>query len=421
MKKVEDLGIQYLEIYSGQTLSIDMPDVKIGHNLSGDHIKIVKRNLMMHGITPVSYGVVNFQNDEESMRKVFDFAKNMGIATIMTEPEYDDYSLIEKMAQEYKINVAIHNHPIPSKFALPKTVLEHIHGSNERIGVCADTGHWMRSGVDPLDALRLLDGRILNVHLKDLNEFGSKDAYDVPFGFGKGKIHDILAELTMQNYRGYLAIEHENKDEVDNPSPSVKKGIEYIKNITSFAGYEEILGWSNGRYNKHGWNHYGPGYFEIDEKTGILKSQGGMGLFWYSANTFKDFILELDFKCEEKFTNSGIFLRVPGIPNSNEYIFHSFEIQIDDAGEGIHITGAVYDAKPPTGDTSKPTGEWNHFKITCKGNNYKVELNDTMVVDWETEPHGKIRDFADEGYIGLQNHDSRAPVYFRNIFVKELK
>jgi hypothetical protein len=41
------------------------------------------------------------------------------------------------------------------------------------------------------------------------------------------------------------------------------------------------------------------------------------------------------------------------------------------------------------------------------------------VVDWKAESRGKIKDFSREGYLGLQNHDSISPVYFRNIYVKE--
>lgn len=105
LKKVEDLGIEYLEAYNGQVLSSDMPEVKFGYDLNDDQIKLVKRKLMEHGISLVSYGVVNFENNEESMRKVFDFAKKMGIKTIMTEPQYDDYFLIERMVKEYNIKI----------------------------------------------------------------------------------------------------------------------------------------------------------------------------------------------------------------------------------------------------------------------------------------------------------------------------
>lgn len=185
-------------------------------------------------------------------------------------------------------------------------------------------------------------------------------------------------------------------------------------------GFEQILKAANGRYEKHGWNHYGPGYFDLDPETGILTSHGGMGLFWYSVKEYADFVLELEFKCADRNTNSGIFLRVPGVPTSDDYIYHSFEIQIDDAGEGIHATGAVYDAEAPRARASRAPGEWNHYRITFRGSHITVELNGTVVTDWDAEPRGKVRDFAPRGYIGLQNHDDRSPVYFRNIKVREL-
>jgi len=185
-------------------------------------------------------------------------------------------------------------------------------------------------------------------------------------------------------------------------------------------GFEQILKASNGRYEKHGWNHYGPGYFSLDPESGILTSHGGMGLFWYAAREYGDFVLELEFMCADRHTNSGVFLRVPGVPASDDYIYHSFEIQIDDTSEGIHATGAAYDAEAPRTRASRAPGEWNHYRITFQGNRIMVELNGTKVLDWEAEPRGKVRDFAPRGYIGLQNHDDRSPVYFRNIYVKDL-
>jgi len=215
-------------------------------------------------------------------------------------------------------------------------------------------------------------------------------------------------------------VEHENQKELDNPSPSVKKGMEYIKSITYYYDYEEILSYRYGGYSKAGWNHYGPGYFILDEKTGILKSQGGMGLFWYSVKKYKDFVLELEYKTTKKDTNSGVFYRVPEMPVSDDYIYHSFEIQVYDVGKDVYKTAAVYDAEPPKFDAFKQTGEWNHYKITVKGKNVQVELNGKLVVNWQMEPRGKVKDFALEGYIGLQNHDSISPVFYRNRFIKEL-
>ena len=184
-------------------------------------------------------------------------------------------------------------------------------------------------------------------------------------------------------------------------------------------GFEQILKAKNGRYTKEGWNHYGPGYFDLDPETGVLTSHGGMGLFWY-AKEYANFVVDIEFKCADANTNSGVFIRVPGVPSSDDYIYHSFEIQIADAGEGIHQTGAVYDAEAPLELASYPPGEWNRFRITFDGDRIAVELNGKLVVDWQAEPRGKVTDLASKGYIGLQNHDDRSPVYFRNIYVKQL-
>ena len=420
LEKAKALGIDFVQPYPGQALRPDKPEVEFDHNLSEENIQWVQRKLEEHGQYLIAYGVVEFDNTEEDMRKVFDFAKNLGIRTVVAEPKFDDFALLERMVKEYNINVAIHNHPSPSKYARPESVLERIKGLDERIGACVDTGHWMRSGVKPLEGLKMLEGRIIDVHLKDLDAFGVLEAEDVPFGQGKANVHDILAELTNQNFRGYLAVEYEKEADALNPAPPIKKGIEYIKSITYYEGFEEILSWWNGTFSKHGWNHYGPGYFVLDEKTGVLKSQGGMGLLWYSRKKYRDFVLELEFKSSQTDTNSGIFLRIPEIPTSDDYIYHSFEVQIYDCGSGIHKTGAVYDAEAPRSDAFKPTGEWNFCKITFRGDFIHVELNGVEVIGWKAEPRGKIKDFAAAGYIGFQNHDSISPVYFRNIYVKEL-
>jgi len=421
VEKTKALGIKYLQAYPGQPLSVEDKGVGFGHQLTDAQIEAVRRKLAEAGMEVVGYGVVDIGRTEAEMRKAFDFARKMGIQVIVTEPEDADFPGLYKLVKEYDIRIAVHNHPEPSKYAKPQTAFDRIKGLDERIGVCADPGHWMRGGHRPLDALRLLQGRVMDVHIKDRSDFGTApNVDDVAIGDGKAGLRDILAELSRQDFGGYLTIEYENEKEAAVPEPATRKGLENIRALTDFNGFTRLLSRWNWRYSKHGWNHYGPGHFELDEKTGVLKSQGGMGLLWYSVRKWRDFVLDLEFQCAQKDTNSGIFYRLPDLPVSDDYIYHSFEVQIYDAGEGIHQTGAVYDAAAPARAASKPTGEWNHMRITCQGKRIRVELNGVQVVDWPMEPRGKIKDFAAEGYIGLQNHDSIAPVFFRNIFVKEI-
>lgn len=417
----QKLGLKYLQAYPGQILSKERPEVVFDHHLKSEDIELIQKKLKQAGVELVAYGVVDLGQTKEEKAKVFEFARRLGIQLIVAEPPEEDFLVLEPLLQQYNLNLAIHNHPEPSRYAQPEKVLAVLKKTGERIGVCADPGHWMRGKIKPVEALRLLHGRILDVHLKDRSNFGvGEKVEDVPPGKGKLELKEFLEELTRQNYAGYLTLEYENEKEAQNPFPAIQEAINLINQNTYFYGYEEILSRVGGRYSKRGWNHYGPGHFELDEKEGILKSVGGMGLLWYSRKKYKDFILELDYKCSDRKTNSGIFLRVPEVPVSDDYIYHSFEIQINDAGEGIHKTGAVYDAIAPSKDAFKPTGEWNHLKIIFQGKRLQVELNGIKIIDWLAEPRGKVKDFASEGYIGLQNHDWDSSIYFRNIFIKEI-
>ena len=179
---------------------------------------------------------------------------------------------------------------------------------------------------------------------------------------------------------------------------------------------------SKGIYSKHGWNHYGPGHFTLDEKTGVLQGHGGMGLLWYSVKKFKDFVLELEYSVELPKSNSGVFVRIPELVYDNSYVGKSFEIQICGTCIGIHKSAGVYDAvAPKEGVEQKGPGEWNLLRITCQGERMKIELNNQQTVDWKiTVPVGKIKETFSEGYIGLQNHDKDNSTFFRNIRIKEL-
>ena len=210
LDKCKELGIKYVELYPGQKLSADHGNVRFSHDTPEKYRAIVKAKLAEYGQKAVCYGVVGLGKDEKANRKVFDFAKDMGIETINSEPPVDALPAIDKLAQEYGINVGIHNHPKPSKYWDCKVVLKAIQGLSKRVGSNADTGHWMRSGICPLEAVKLLKGRIVSSHFKDLNKMGRSGEHDVPWGTGKGKTRAILEELKKQGYTGVFSIEYEH-------------------------------------------------------------------------------------------------------------------------------------------------------------------------------------------------------------------
>jgi sugar phosphate isomerase/epimerase len=223
--KAKGLRLRYIEAYPGQKLSPEKKDVTFDHNVSAEVRKEVKAKLEEARIQLVNYGVVKLSKDEEDNRKVFEFAKDMGIQTIVSEPEPTALEAIDKLAQEYKINVAIHNHPKPSRYWDPQVVLDAIKGRSKWIGACADTGHWARSGLDPVECLKKLEGHIISLHFKDLNK-KAPDAHDVPWGTGVCDVKAMLTELKRQNFAGVFSIEYEHNwlESV----PEIAKCVEYF-------------------------------------------------------------------------------------------------------------------------------------------------------------------------------------------------
>ena len=199
------LGLKYIELYSGQALCPELKDAKVAVDMSEEQRSLLQKKLKSAGVKAVSFGVVGFDNNEAEARKIFDFAKAMRLENISCEPEPDAYELVDKLCNEYKINAAIHNHPKPARYWSPEVVLGAIAGRSKRMGACADTGHWPRSGLVPLDCLKQYEGHIIELHFKDIT-----DGVDRPWGTGKGDARGMLAELQRQKFKGLINVEYED-------------------------------------------------------------------------------------------------------------------------------------------------------------------------------------------------------------------
>jgi sugar phosphate isomerase/epimerase len=201
------LGLKYIELYPGQPLAKDQSTVKVGPELTPEQRTVLKGHLAAAHVKAVSFGVVTLSTDEVAARKFFDFAKDMGLETLTCEPTpptLDTWDLVERLANEYKINIAVHNHPKPSTYWDPDTVLAAIKDRSSRLGACADTGHWPRSGLNPVQCLKKLHGRIITSHFKDLH-----DGHDVPWGTGDSDAKAMLTELHTQGFKGVISVEYE--------------------------------------------------------------------------------------------------------------------------------------------------------------------------------------------------------------------
>ena len=231
IEKAQQCGIKYLEAYPNQVISKDIVNkkdkpVKLWFNIPSEIKEKIKAKLKKHDVKLINFGVTWLPGNEKGLREAFDFAKEMGIETILSEPKPENLPLIDKIAREYKIQVGIHNHPKPSRYWNPDTVLNAIEGTSKMVGASPDTAHWCRSGIDPVEGVKKLKGNMISFHLKDLKDFGTKKTHDVPLGTGECKIKEVLEELNKQGFRGVFTIEYEHN--WDNSIPEIKKCVEFF-------------------------------------------------------------------------------------------------------------------------------------------------------------------------------------------------
>jgi sugar phosphate isomerase/epimerase len=144
---------------------------------------------------------------DRERRHIEEGQKDLAVA----EPPPEAFEALDGLCQEYKINLAVHNHPegSGSKYWNPDTLIQACEGRSARIGGCPDTGHWVRSGLDTLASLRKYQQRIITIHLKDAAESGKRDSRDVPLGTGQGNYAALLKQLYDWKWRGVMTVEYE--------------------------------------------------------------------------------------------------------------------------------------------------------------------------------------------------------------------
>lgn len=180
-----------------------------------------------------------------------------------------------------------------------------------------------------------------------------------------------------------------------------------------------------------GWEHLGPGGMQLED--GMLRTEGGMGLLWYTREKLGNCKIRVVYKTTSKVSNSGVFIRIADKPKDAWYaVHHGYEVQICDGSDEFHRTGAIYSLSKATASPSK-VNEWNTMEITLRGQRVIVTVNGVKVQDFDPEtatiPERK-KNYEPErgprpvsGYFGLQNHDDVAKgtqVYFKDVSVRPL-
>ncbi len=193
--KTRELGLNYVGGLSFQKVSAEIPK-NFDANLSDEELEQIRLKMDAAGVRMPTCFYAKIPGDEEGCRKVFEFGRRMGIETFISEPPAEDLDTIERFCDEYKINLALHNHgPEQSPvYWNPKNILEVCKGRSKRIGACPDTGYWLRAGVDPVEGVRTLGDRLITIQPHDLNKL-TPEGHDVPWGTGKAQFEKMLREI----------------------------------------------------------------------------------------------------------------------------------------------------------------------------------------------------------------------------------
>ncbi|MBM3877215.1 MAG: sugar phosphate isomerase/epimerase [Verrucomicrobia bacterium] len=187
------------------------------------------------GLTCYTFGVAGTSANKEENRKLFEFAKLMGIKVIIVEPKNDAalWDGLEELVKEYDIKLAIHNHGLESVYGSPEKVWSVLKNRDKRIGVCMDVGHITGAGFDAAKAFREYGGRVYDIHLKDKKSEktadGKKVILDVMVGTGEANYAGLLAELKKAKWPGVMAIETDNATFAKEPTEFVAGAIKFVK------------------------------------------------------------------------------------------------------------------------------------------------------------------------------------------------
>ena len=229
--KTQELGVKYIEVYPGHKLGGNWGDKVFDFNLDATTQKEIKELASSKGIKIVSIGVYVAERSSD-WNKMFAFASAMGMEYISCEPAWEDWDLVEKLAKQYNIKISVHNHPKPSDYWTPSNLLQAISKRSTLLGSCADVGHWCREGLDPVGCMKILSGRLISLHFKDIaakkNE--EKEQHDVIWGTGILDLKGMLKELKKQNFRGVFSIEYEYNWE--NSVPDIQECILYFDKVS---------------------------------------------------------------------------------------------------------------------------------------------------------------------------------------------
>lgn len=225
LKHAKALGFEQVEFYSGM-FPLDASPEKIAE---------IRKQVSDLGLTISAHGVNRMSKDDQANRKVFEFAKAAGIRNITADPDPDSFDSLDALVKEFDIRIAIHNHGPRHRYNKVVDVLRAIEKRDTRVGACADLGHYIRSGEDATQVVRLLKGRLFGVHLKDFAEMTDKTK-GVILGKGHLNVSAVFAAMIETGFPEDGALSLEYEENPNDPLADIRQCVEVSREALKKLG-----------------------------------------------------------------------------------------------------------------------------------------------------------------------------------------
>ena len=214
---------------------VNIKSFHLPYDSSPEELAQGRREFESAGLEIVGGGTITLdKEDDDDVRRYFEYARHCGFPLMVIAPKPGNLERIERFVKEYDIKVAIHNHgPEDRYFPGPREALKLIEGMDPRFGVCVDTGHTARTGVDVVEAIAEAGPRVLDMHLKDLRDLASKESQCI-VGEGKMPIAGIFRQLADMGYKGTVNLEYEI--DADDPLPGMLRSFAYMRGALDGLG-----------------------------------------------------------------------------------------------------------------------------------------------------------------------------------------
>ena len=229
----DSVGIKYVEGFTFAKAGADLKDSLIT-NLSVSGIENLKARIKRKGIKMESIYITGGKT-VALWKRDFEIAKRFEVKFVTAEPPKNMWDSVDSLAKVYGMKVALHNHwNGNSIYWHPDSVLAAINGHSS-FGACPDLGHYPKSGINPLEAVKKLEGKIIGIHLKDIAEYNNILLKDVIVGTGIIDFPAIFNELKRQHFKGIINIVRDTK-ELPNNLNSVKQTVNYYYKTLKLSG-----------------------------------------------------------------------------------------------------------------------------------------------------------------------------------------